>query len=125
MKQANPPPQKNNWTVIDSSNLYGLNRWGDNYFSINQRGNITVSPKGENGSTLDLMELVEELEDRNLKLPLLIRFDDILEDRLKQIHDAFQAAIIKYTYKSQFQGVFPIKCNQQRHVVEEIISIGK
>ena len=64
MNQANLPSQKNNWTVIDSSNLYGLNRWGDKYFSINSRGNINVSPKGEKGSNLDLMELVKELEDR-------------------------------------------------------------
>ena len=83
------------WTVDDSSSLYGLNRWGDHYFSINKSGNIKVSPKGEAGKSLDLMALLKELEGRNLKSPLLLRFDDILEDRLKTLHEAFDKAILQ------------------------------
>ncbi len=125
MNQANQPSTKNNWTVVDSTNLYGLNRWGADYFSINQKGHITVSPKREEDSSLDLMELVKELEDRNLTLPLLIRFDDILEDRLRQLHQSFEKAINQYNYKGRYQGVFPVKCNQHRHVVEELMTCGR
>ena len=116
--------KKKNWTVSDSETLYGLNRWGDNYFSINKDGHINVSPKRSQGSSLDLLDLVNELESRNLKMPLLIKFDDILEDRLTQLHKAFANAINQYNYEGEYQGVFPIKCNQQRHVVEELITCG-
>ncbi len=116
--------KKKNWTVSDSTNLYGLNRWGEKYFSINNHGHINVSPKGSKDSGLDLLDLVNELESRNLTMPLLIRFDDILEDRLTQLHKAFANAINQYDYKGHYQGVFPIKCNQQRHVVEEVIACG-
>ncbi len=125
MTTANPPSNTNIWTINDSSFLYGLNRWGDNYFSINENGHISVQPKGQQGCTLDLLELVQELEGRNLKLPLLIRFDDILEDRLKRLHEAFNQAICQYKYKGRYQGVFPVKCNQYRHVVEELITCGR
>ena len=74
------------WSIQDSAALYGLNRWGDPYFSINGRGHISVQPQGDRGGSLDLVDLVSELKSRNLALPLLIRFDDILEDRLERLH---------------------------------------
>ena len=83
MNPNKPQTQQNLWTVSDSTKLYGINQWGEHYFSINDEGHINVSPKGSTGERIDLFELVKELEGRNLKLPLLIRFDDILEDRLK------------------------------------------
>ena len=113
------------WSIQDSAELYGLERWGEPYFSINSRGHISVQPQGERGGSLDLHDLVEELRSRNLSLPLLIRFDDILEDRLERLHSAFERAIAQYGYKGRYQGVFPVKCNQQRHVVEELVSCGK
>ncbi|WP_413745029.1 biosynthetic arginine decarboxylase [Synechococcus sp. MIT S9451] len=113
------------WTVQDSAELYGLERWGDPYFSINLRGHVSVQPRGERGGSLDLMELVQGLQGRNLNLPLLIRFDDILEDRIESLHAAFERAITRYGYSGRYQGVFPVKCNQQRHVVEELVSCGK
>ena len=119
-----PTSNKHVWSVADSSVLYGLNRWGGNYFSINKNGNISISPKGQNNEQLDLLDLVQELESRNLQLPLLIRFDDILEDRLTRLHEAFQQAMSRYKYKGHYQGVFPVKCNQHRHVVEELITCG-
>ncbi len=124
MTTANLPLNQSNWTVSDSSILYGLNLWGDNYFSINKKGHINVNPKRNKGSSLDLFHLVKELEDRNLKLPLLIRFDDILEDRLTRLHKAFEEAINQYKYTGHYQGVFPVKCNQHRHVVEELMTCG-
>ena len=78
------------WNIQDSSELYGLERWGDPYFSINLRGHVSVQPRGERGGSLDLVELVKGLQGRNLNLPLLIRFDDILEDRLESLHAAFE-----------------------------------
>lgn len=113
------------WSIQDSAALYGLDRWGDPYFTVNGRGHISVQPQGERGGSLDLVELVEELRGRNLGLPLLIRFDDILEDRLERLHAAFERAIAQYGYQGRYQGVFPVKCNQQRHVVEELVSCGR
>ena len=113
------------WNIQDSAELYGLERWGDPYFSINLRGHVSVQPRGERGGSLDLMELVNGLQGRNLNLPLLIRFDDILEDRLESLHAAFERAITRYDYSGRYQGVFPVKCNQQCHVVEELVSCGK
>ena len=117
--------EERNWTTKDSALLYGLDQWGTKYFSINTNGNIHVHPQGLESKGLDLMELVKELEGRNLKLPLLIRFDDILEDRLIELHEAFKQAINTYEYEGTYQGVFPVKCNQHRHVVEELITCGK
>ena len=113
------------WSIQNSSALYGLDRWGEPYFAINGRGHISVQPKGERGGSLDLVDLVSELRGRNLGLPLLIRFDDILEDRLERLHAAFERAISQYGYQGRYQGVFPVKCNQQRHVVEELVSCGR
>ena len=109
----------------DSAKLYGINKWGDEYFSINQFGHIDVRPKGKDGASIDLLQLVENLEGRNLTTPVLIRFDDILEDRLNRLHEAFLEAISRYKYNGKYSGVFPVKCNQQRHVVEELMTCGK
>ena len=113
------------WGTKNSSELYGLNRWGVPYFSINTLGHISVEPRGERGGSIDLVELVNGLQDRHLDLPLLIRFDDILEDRLESLHAAFERAITRYNYNGRYQGVFPVKCNQQRHVIEELIKCGR
>jgi arginine decarboxylase len=113
------------WTSADSAALYGLDRWGDPYFSVNSCGHVIVQPRGDRGGSLDLVELVEGLQNRNLHLPLLIRFDDILEDRLERLHGAFERAIAQYNYGGRYQGVFPVKCNQQRHVVEQLVESGR
>ncbi len=125
MTKSDSTSQESTWTTKDSSSLYGLDRWGEEYFSINDYGNINVHPKGQEGQSLDLVHLLKELKGRNLKPPLLIRFDDILEDRIKKLHQAFQNAIEKYSYSNKYKGVFPIKCNQQRHVLQKIVSIGQ
>jgi arginine decarboxylase len=113
------------WSVADSAALYGLNQWGEPYFSVNSRGHVMVQPRGERGGSLDLVELVRGLQGRNLSLPLLIRFDDILDDRMERLHAAFERAIAQYGYSGRYQGVFPVKCNQQRHVVEELVARGR
>ena len=113
------------WSVSRSAELYGLDRWGEPYFSINSRGHIVVQPRGDRGGSLDLVELVKGIAARDLHPPLLIRFDDILEDRLERLHAAFERAISLYDYNGRYQGVFPIKCNQQRHVVEHLVDRGQ
>ena len=113
------------WTPADSSSLYGLDQWGEPYFSVNARGHVMVQPRGDRGGSLDLVELVQGLQHRDLSLPLLIRFDDILEDRLERLHSAFERAIAQYGYGGHYQGVFPVKCNQQRHVVEQLVETGR
>ena len=113
------------WTAADGAALYGIDRWGEPYFSVNDRGHVMVQPRAERGGSLDLVELVRELQGRDLSLPLLIRFDDILEDRLERLHAAFDRAIAQYGYDGRYQGVFPVKCNQQRHVVDQLVESGR
>lgn len=118
-------PPKKPWTIEDSEELYRIQGWGDPYFSINAAGHVTVSPKGNRGGSLDLFDLVNALKQRNLGLPLLIRFSDILEDRIERINSAFAKAIARYSYPGVYRGVFPVKCNQQRHLVEDLVRFGQ
>ncbi|MBS2036806.1 biosynthetic arginine decarboxylase [bacterium] len=112
------------WSIEDSEQLYRVPGWGDPYFSINSAGHLTVSPQGDRGGTLDLYELVHSLRQRSLNLPLLIRFPDILEDRIDRLNSAFKKAIGRYNYKGTYRGVFPVKCNQQRHLVESYVKFA-
>ncbi|MEA5572606.1 biosynthetic arginine decarboxylase [Calothrix sp. UHCC 0171] len=113
------------WTIEDSEDLYRIGGWGQPYFSINAAGHITVSPKGDRGGSLDLFELVNAIKQRNLGLPLLIRFSDILEDRIERLNACFAKAIARYNYPGVYRGVFPVKCNQQRHLIEDLVKFGK
>ena len=114
-----------NWTVEDSRNLYFVRNWGQGYFDINESGHAAVFPKADPKNGLDLKKLVDELIGRDIQLPVLIRFTDILEHRLAQIHAAFEKAMTEQDYKGSYRCVYPIKVNQQRHVVEEIHHFGK
>jgi arginine decarboxylase len=120
-----PTPQPPSWTIADSENLYRLQGWGEPYFAINEAGRVTVSPQGDRGGSLDLFELVEGLRKRNIGLPLLIRFSDILADRIERLHSSFAKAIARYNYPNVYRGVYPIKCNQQRHIIEALVRYGK
>jgi arginine decarboxylase len=113
------------WTVKDSVELYNVNGWGRDFFSINDVGNIEVTPAGPGSQKIDLKALVDDLRNRGLNLPLLIRFSDILRRRVEQLCGAFQQAIAENDYKGTYRGVYPIKVNQQRHVVEELIEYGR
>ncbi|MBI3926108.1 MAG: biosynthetic arginine decarboxylase [Armatimonadetes bacterium] len=113
------------WTIEDSEELYRIGAWGEPYFSISSAGHLTVSPQGDRGGSLDLHELVTALRRRNVHPPLLIRFSDILEDRLDRLQSAFSRAITRYGYPGIYQGVFPVKCNQQRQLVECVVRFGK
>jgi arginine decarboxylase len=113
------------WTVGDSTELYNVAGWGRDFFSINEAGNVAVTPAGPGTLKIDLKELVDDLQSRGLNLPILIRFSDILRTRLDQLFGAFQQAIVENDYKGTFRGVYPIKVNQQRHVVEELMEHGR
>jgi arginine decarboxylase len=124
-KKKHKEAKNGSWSIEDSENQYRIKGWGEPYFSINAAGHVTVSPKGDRGGSLDLFELVNALKDRNLALPLLIRFSDILEDRIERLNACFAKAIARYNYEGGYRGVFPIKCNQQRHLVEDLVRFGK
>ena len=112
------------WRIEDSAELYNINGWGVGYFSINEQGNVTVTPK-RNGPSIDLKELLDELLLRDVSSPMLIRFPDILDDRILSISESFALAAKEYKYKAQNFIIYPIKVNQMRPVVEEIVSHGK
>ena len=118
-------PSRRHWGIEDSEDLYRIQGWGDPYFSINAAGHVTVSPRGDRGGSLDLYELVRALKQRNLGLPILIRFSDILEDRIERLNACFARAIARYNYNGVYRGVFPVKCNQQRHLVEDLVRFGQ
>jgi arginine decarboxylase len=113
------------WSVEDSEALYQIKGWGEPYFSVNEAGHVIVAPKGDRGGSLDLFELVNGLKQRDIHLPLLIRFADILEDRIERLNACFAKAIARYNYPGVYRGVFPIKCNQHRHLVEDLVQFGK
>ena len=112
------------WTIKDASELYNVDGWGRDFFSINETGHVRVTPQGPGKGAIDLKELVEDLKSRGCNLPILIRFSDILKFRIEQLFGAFSAAISEHDYKGRFRGVYPIKVNQQRHVVEELVEYG-
>src|SRR3954449_6379048 len=113
------------WTVTDASELYEVPRWGKGYFSVNARGHMQVHPTKDPALAIDMQELIERLQLRGLDLPILLRFNGILKDRLREINDVFAQAIKEHDYKGRYICVYPIKVNQQRHVVEQVVEYGK
>ena len=113
------------WTASDAAELYQVASWGQGYFAVGEDGRVRVRPDRTSGTEIDLMEVVEGLSDRELSPPLLIRFSDILADRLLALHDAFETAIEQHAYDGDYLAVYPIKVNQQRSVVEEVYRYGQ
>lgn len=113
-----------NWNIAKSQDLYGIQNWGDGYFDLNAKGNVIVKPD-RNGKEIDLNEVVNSLVQRGIDVPVLLRFDGILRDRVKRINNAFKSAIEEFGYTGIYKGVFPIKVNQQRHVVDIIRQAGR
>ncbi len=113
------------WHVEDAAELYNIAGWGAGYFSINERGNVIARPRKDYPVVVDLKELMDELLLRDITPPVLIRFLDILGDRIEKLWNCFQQAIAEYGYRGQYYNVYPIKVNQQRPVVEEIVRHGR
>ena len=124
MTNFDPNKLNKNWTIEDSISTYGIDKWGEKYFSINSDGNISITPNRNSKKKVDLFKLVKEIKSREINTPLIIRFNDILKDRITELNNAFSQAIETYDYKNIYQGVFPIKCNQQKNVLEKIIEYG-
>ena len=112
------------WDVARAIQTYNITRWGDGYFGVNDAGHMTVRPIQDQGPALDLTEVVAEARGRGLHFPLLLRFQDLLRHRVQVLNQAFSSAITEAGYQGVYRGVFPIKVNQLREVVEEIMDAG-
>lgn len=113
------------WSIEEAKNLYNVHRWGADYFDVNEAGNVTCSPLQRDGAKVDLTSIIAEAKRRGLKFPLLVRFQDILRHRVEALNKAFARAIKEYEYDGIYRGVFPVKVNQLREVVEEILDAGR
>ena len=113
---------RNSWSLTDSNELYGVKQWGAPYFFISDDGNIEVSPTGKGDPRINLKALIDDLRRRGIQPPILVRFNDILTARVQYLANAFRTSIAEYDYEAGYQTVMPIKVNQQRHVVEQLVS---
>jgi arginine decarboxylase len=116
---------KNEWDVDAAIATYNVDGWGGGYFTINPTGNVVAQPLHENGGTIDILEVVNEARNRGLSFPLVIRFQDLLRHRVEAVNRAFKEAMAEFGYKNEYRGVFPIKVNQLREVIEEIVDAGQ
>src|SRR4051812_18000833 len=123
---APPAPPVEPWSIASAKSLYNIDGWGIGFFDINEAGHVVVRPDREKTDReLDLFELANDLEEQGVGLPLLLRFSDILRSRIESLNDKFMRAREEYGYQGGYTTVYPIKVNQQRHVVEEIVEFGK
>ncbi len=113
------------WSTADAVDLYMIDRWGGGYFDVQADGKLTVSPLQKAGASIPLLDVVQEAFDQGLRTPMLVRFQDLLRHRVETLNEAFQAALRENNYQGRYRGVFPIKVNQLREVVEEILEAGK
>jgi arginine decarboxylase len=116
---------KNEWDVESAISTYNVEGWGGGYFTVNAAGNVEARPLQENGGSIDILEVVNEARTRGLGFPLVIRFQDLLRHRVEAVNRAFQDAISEFGYRGVYRGVFPIKVNQLREVIEEIVDAGQ
>src|SRR5712671_5347511 len=121
-----PAPPSEPWTIESARTLYNVEGWGIGFFDINEAGHVVVRPDREKTDReLDLFELANDLEEQGVGLPLLLRFSDILRSRIESLNEKFSRARTEFAYEGGYTTVYPIKVNQQRHVVEEIVEFGK
>src|SRR5213079_2708474 len=116
---------KTEWDVESAIATYNVEGWGRGYFTINASGNVEARQLQQNGGTIDILEIVNEARNRGLSFPLVIRFQDLLRHRVETVNRAFHNAITEFGYKNEYRGVFPIKVNQLREVIEEIVDAGQ
>ena len=126
MNHNSPNTPLEEWSIDAAKKKYHIDQWSGGYFDIDDEGNAISNPKPDDCSVrIRLSDVIEEARQKNLRTPLLIRFQDILQHRVQTINAAFDKSIKEYNYKSGYRGVFPIKVNQLREVVEEILEAGK
>jgi arginine decarboxylase len=112
------------WTLQDSVDYYLIDKWGEPYFALNGQGNLVYQPRGAGAGEIALKALVDDLRRRGIQAPVLVRFNDILASRIAHLNQAFKTSIDSYGYQGSYRSVMPIKVNQQRHVVEELVRVG-
>jgi len=112
------------WTIEDSAKVYGVNIWGEDFFTLNSKGHVEITPQGAKGPHLDLYKIITELGAQHIRLPVLIRFPDIIHSKMNKLVTCFNQAIQEYGYQGKYQGVFPLKVNQQSYVIKDIIKSG-
>lgn len=134
LNRENPPPAAvpaaetphiQSWTQEQATEHYNIDGWGAGYFGVNEKGNMCVYPLGKPGPSIDVMDVVDDIKEKGLKFPCVIRFQDILRSRVKNLNEAFIKAIQDHNYTSSYYGVYPIKVNQMAEVVEEIVDAGQ
>ena len=126
MSRSPSSPTTDNWSIEEAKRTYHIDRWGLSYFDIDEEGRVVARPRPDNGgATIRLTDIIDKARERNLRTPLLIRFQDILRHRVQTINASFAKAISEYEYRGSYRGVFPIKVNQLREVVEEILIAGE
>ena len=113
------------FTIQDAATLYGVKEWGNGYFGINSKGHLEVYPTQDENLCADIYEIVQALRKKGIRTPLNLRFPQILQDRVETLNEAFRKAIREYEYGGSYQGVFPVKTNQTKEVVEEIVRVGQ
>jgi arginine decarboxylase len=118
-------PQMRKWRIEDSAELYNIEGWGIGYFGINKKGNVTVRPNRKHNLPIDIKEILDELNLKDVSFPVLLRFPDLLDNRIEVISHCFKTAAEEYSFKGGYHTVYPIKVNQQRPVVEELVRYGK
>ena len=116
---------KTEWDVESAIATYNVEGWGNGYFTVNSSGNVEARPLQENGGSIVLLEVVNEARARNLGFPLVIRFQDLLRHRVESVNRVFRTAMTEFGYRNEYRGVFPIKVNQLREVIEEIVDAGQ
>ncbi|RMH05245.1 MAG: biosynthetic arginine decarboxylase [Planctomycetota bacterium] len=120
-----PSQDPNTWTPQDAAALYGVDAWGQGFFAVTPDGRLTVRPTKDPAREIDLLEVVEGMRERGFTTPILLRFSDLLQHRLKEIRDAFDRVMSEVGYRGGYRCVYPIKVNQQRHVCEELARFGQ
>src|SRR5437016_2122046 len=116
---------KTEWDLESAINTYNVDGWGESYFTVNSAGNVEARPLKDRGGSIDILEVVSEARARGLPFPIVIRFQDLLRHRVESVNCAFQTSITEFGYRGSYRGVFPIKVNQLREVVEEIVDAGQ
>src|SRR5690242_18979708 len=113
------------WNTRNAADLYGINYWGANFFRINDKGNVEIKSPNGSGPGLDLHSLIADLQERGIRMPILLRFSEIIKARIELLAGCFARAIEEAKNSGVYRGVYPIKVNQQKHLVEEILEFGQ
>src|SRR3990172_5843625 len=120
-----PGPEAPEWTTQDAEQLYRITQWSDSFFFVNERGNMAVRPLREQDLAIDISDIVQDLRNRKVPFPVLLRFQDVLRSRVVRLNSAFADAITESGYQGRYQGVYPIKVNQLHEVVDEVLEAGR